>query len=290
MALQVVKIREFIGHTQAVYTICKDSKEDFFFSSGSDGMIVHWNIKQSDGVLIAKEKCAVYAVYADADYLISGCIDGTISVFNKDFELQKKLQLSDKPIYGIYLYQNHYLVLCGAGNIYRLNKQFDLERTISVSEKSVRCLVETDYGFAVGASDNTIYNFDNNFNFINTINSHQDSVFALAFVINENVLISSSKDAHIHFHFKNDEVIKIPSHNLHVHTLALNDDQTMLLSGSMDKAIKIWDTNNRNLLKVINADKQEMHRSSVNKILWFGKNEFISCSDDRTIMCFEIHT
>lgn len=289
MALQVVKIREFIGHTQAVYTICKDSKEDFFFSSGSDGMIVHWNIKQSDGVLIAKEKCAVYSVYADTDYLISGCIDGTISVFNKDFELQKKLQLSDKPIYGIYLFQNRYLVLCGSGNLYCLNNQFELERTISVSEKSVRCLVETDYGFAVGASDNTIYNFDNNFNLISTINSHQDSVFALAFVRNENVLVSSSKDAHIHFHLKNYEVIKIPAHNLHIHTLALNDDQTMLLSGSMDKAIKIWDTNNRNLLKVINADKQEMHRSSVNKILWFGKNEFISCSDDRTIMCFEIH-
>lgn len=290
MALQVVKIREFIGHTQAVYSICKDSEEGFFFSSGSDGMIVRWNIKQSDGVLIAKEKGAVYTLYADNDYLITGCIDGTISVFDKDFNLQKKLQVSEKSIYGIYSYMNKYLILCGSGNAYCFNKLFELERTISVSDKSVRCFVETENGFAIGASDNSIYKYDSNFKLINVLSTHQDSVFALAFLKNENILVSSSKDAHIHFHLNDGEVVKIPAHNLHVHTLALNEDQSTLLSGSMDKAIKIWDTNNKNLLKVINADKQEMHRSSVNKILWFGKNEFISCSDDRTIMCFEIHT
>lgn len=85
-----------------------------------------------------------------------------------------------------------------------------------------------------------------------------------------------------------DTLGEVPAHLLHIHDLQLNADATRLLSASMDKTIKLWNTDTGELLKVIDFEKHGGHRSSVNKILWFHKNTIISCSDDRTLMCFEI--
>lgn len=57
----------------------------------------------------------------------------------------------------------------------------------------------------------------------------------------------------------------------------------------MDKTIKLWEAENMDLLKVIDYQKNESHQSSVNKILWIDRKRFISCSDDKKIILFEIN-
>jgi WD40 repeat protein len=56
----------------------------------------------------------------------------------------------------------------------------------------------------------------------------------------------------------------------------------------MDKTIKIWATENFQLLKVIDKTKQNGHLSSVNKCLWMDDETLLSGSDDRTIMMWKI--
>jgi WD40 repeat protein len=100
--------------------------------------------------------------------------------------------------------------------------------------------------------------------------------------------VTGGRGATLHFLNNSNSEIQIKAHLLHIHSLSLHPEQNLLLSSSMDKTIKLWDFENKTLLKVIDKEKYNGHTSSVNKILWFDRNRFISCSDDRTIKCFEI--
>jgi WD40 repeat protein len=57
----------------------------------------------------------------------------------------------------------------------------------------------------------------------------------------------------------------------------------------MDKSIKVWDTNELRLLKVIDKARHAGHGTSVNKLLWTSyNNQLLSASDDRTISVWHI--
>jgi WD40 repeat protein len=57
----------------------------------------------------------------------------------------------------------------------------------------------------------------------------------------------------------------------------------------MDKSIKVWDTEELKLLKVIDRARHAGHGTSVNKLLWTGfNNQLVSASDDRTISLWQI--
>jgi WD40 repeat protein len=57
----------------------------------------------------------------------------------------------------------------------------------------------------------------------------------------------------------------------------------------MDKSIKIWDSENLKLKKVIDKSKNASHGTSVNKLLWLEKDQvLLSASDDRTISMWNL--
>ncbi len=287
MSIQVVKLREFTGHTQAVYTLCHLKEENHFLSAGADGMIVKWHIEGNEGLLIARDDAAIYSVFANEEFIISGNSKGKLTLIEKNGK-SHTLKISDKPVFCIYETEKGIAVLSGDGCISVLNTEKMSSEKIKISDKSLRCMISAGNKFAVGSSDGHIYMLDGNFAPANTIKSHSDTVFSLLYSDHHEMLISGSKDAHIHFHNSDGNYTAVAAHNLHVNTIALTADGNRLLSGSMDKSIRVWDVSSQDLLKVINAEKTDAHKSSVNKILWFGKNNFISCSDDRSIMCFEI--
>ena len=57
----------------------------------------------------------------------------------------------------------------------------------------------------------------------------------------------------------------------------------------MDKSIKVWDTTELKLLKVIDKARHAGHGTSVNKLLWTSFNDqLISASDDRTLSVWSL--
>jgi WD40 repeat protein len=288
MAIDVVKIREFIGHTQAVYAMCLNPNGNGLYSAGADTMLVEWNLKQSDGLMRAKMDAATYALCHNGQWLLAGSQKGNLSVFDLQFNLFKFLKVSEFPIFDILFDQERFLVCSGDGFLRVFNLDFELIKTLRISNKSIRQIIVNNTGFALACSDGKITILDTNLEIDDVFQAHDGTVFSLAFDPNTGKLISGSKDACIHFYDSLAQKERVKAHLLHVHTLAVNKDTSRLLSGSMDKEIKLWDIKENKLLKVVNLSMQEAHRSSVNKILWFDKNNFISCSDDRTLMCFEI--
>ena len=57
----------------------------------------------------------------------------------------------------------------------------------------------------------------------------------------------------------------------------------------MDKSVKVWQTADLTLLKVIDKARHAGHGTSVNKLLWSSYNDqVVSASDDRTISIWDV--
>jgi WD repeat-containing protein 61 len=289
MAIQVVKIREFIGHSQPVYSICKDTSPNCFYSAGGDGMLVRWHMDEDDGTLVARHESAVYSLFAEGRSLMSGSSAGIFSVFDTEsFVLKRRIQLTNSPVFDIRMNGDMTLVATGDGFLHILDGDFSIVRSIRLSDKSLRKIEFTGSGIAVSGSDGVIYLLNRDFEVVSELKEQQMSVFALAWQRDSGTLITGGREATVKLYREGSLSQTIHAHLLHIHDAVFNEAQTLLLTGSMDKTIKLWDAEDYALLKVIDLEKYGGHTSSVNKILWFDKNNFISCSDDRTLKCFEI--
>ncbi len=289
MFVEVVKIRDFVGHTQAVYALSYDPQTQSIYSGAGDGMIVQWQLSEPDGKLVIRHNQAVYTLFCDQQYLISGTRSGIVSAFFlEDYSLKKHLQLCDAPIFEIVKYQSTYLIVAGDGNLYELDHDFNILRVLSLSDKPLRTIEIKDNEAIIGASDACLYFVDLLTFEYQKFAVQNSSVFAVA-TLNNGEMVCGGRDATLTW-IKNKEIVRtIKAHLLHIHRIKVNPYQVeRMASSSMDKTIKYWNSTSGELLKVVDAEKFQGHTSSVNKILWIDKNTLISCSDDRTLKCFVI--
>lgn len=285
----MVKIQEFIGHTQAVYALCYDASTSTVYSGSGDGMIVSWKLEQQDGILKARIESSVYCLQVFKDKLLAGSRNGILYVFElSGFELNHQIVISGASIFDILQVDNAILVASKDGFVRCYDKAFSLVWATQISSQSVRCLTYFNDFIWAGTTDGTIVQMDTNGNVITDTPIHNGTVFTLAFDPISGILFSGGKDAQIKMFANGGEIQSVPAHLLHVHRLCINSEKGWMLSSSMDKTIKLWETKGLRLLKVIDFERNGGHTSSVNKILWIDKNTLISCSDDRTLKCFEI--
>lgn len=85
-------------------------------------------------------------------------------------------------------------------------------------------------------------------------------------------------DDHINIHNQ------IDAHWFSIHALAFSPQGNYLVSGSMDKSIRLWNAVSGEIL----VHKELAHRSSVNQIIWLDSETLISCSDDAQIISWKI--
>lgn len=285
----MVKIQEFKGHSQAVYALAYDPVKQRIFSGSADGMLVTWELGNPDGRLLARHSSSVYSLSVVGSCLISGQRNGDLSVFDPETsQLLISRNICRAAIFDILEMDGDFLTACEDGCVRRLNPELQLIWEARVSVKSVRTLVVSQGKILAGTSDGTIVELNDAGEQTNSMQAHNGTVFSLAVSADGKKLFSGGKDAQIKMFENGGEIASIPAHLLHVHRLCINSGGDLLLSSSMDKTVKLWKTEGLELLKVIDFERHGGHTSSVNKILWIDKNTLISCSDDRTIKCFEI--
>ncbi len=252
-------------------------------------MIVCWHLNEPDGHLVIRHHQAVYTLANDDQYLYSGTRSGLFSVFFlDDFSLKKHLQLCEGPIFEVLPLANGALIAGGDGCLYLVDSAFDVKRKMQLSSKSLRTIIAMTNGYAVGASDGKVYLLNHALELEGVIEAFVNSVFALSYDAVGDQLICGGRDAVLKWYKGKECIREVKAHLLHIHRLAMSEDGRWVMSSGMDKMIKLWETRTGELLKVISAEKYGAHTSSVNKILWIDKNTIISCSDDRTLKCFEI--
>lgn len=298
--MEVTKIKEFTGHTAAIYSLSPSTKLGHFISCGSEGIVAEWNLETGEGKAIVQAPGAVFSglLIAERDLLLLGLQSGDLVFVDlRNGETIKLVQLHKKSIFDLLLLPDGQHVLAsgedGAISVWNLERLDHLHYQ-RISVKSVRTLAydASTQRLYAGASDQTIRELDLGLNELKHWRAHETSIFRLL-VGEGGKLYSTGLDAHItlwsiHQSDSNPErMISVPAHNFAVNDLIQGPDG-MLISGSMDKSIKFWNPNSLELLKVVNFEKNQCHWNGVNRLLWL-ENSLLSCSDDRKIMLWKIN-
>ena len=203
--IQIQKIHTLTGHRDCVYALEHGEQSNQFFSGAGDGMIVLWDLKTpNEGEVIAKLPNSVYAFHylQKQNLLVAGHNYDGIHLL--DWKAKKELtslQLSKAAIFDIQSFECDLFVASGDGAVSVVDIQnWSIKNKIAGSEKSARTMaINIPQGeLAVGYSDNYIRVFDlKNYQLKYEWQAHANSVFCLAYSGDSKILISGSRDARL---------------------------------------------------------------------------------------------
>jgi WD40 repeat protein len=297
--INVTKVAHFSGHNGPIYSLCPALNTNEFYSGGNDGYVVLWNTQtKADGKLLVQVNRPVYSLCLDAaSYtLFCGAASGNLHVI--DLHAGKEIRNIEAHTLGIYdikIHQNQ-LVTSGGDGAVKVWSLPDLKllHHHQESTKSARCIAinQPQNTMAVGFSDHKIRIYQlSDFTLLNTLDAHTNSVFTVAFTHDGNELLSGGRDVMLRSWLVNNNYnldVDVAAHTLHINHIAFNPSGKLFATVSMDKTIKIWETEKFQLLKVVDKFKLDGHLSSVNKCLWFDNETLLTGSDDKTIMMWKI--
>lgn len=252
-------------------------------------MIVEWNTGRVDGMLFAKTNAPVYSLCCSGETILCGCNDGTVIQFDHASKrILRQNRLFDSPVFDIADFEGHFIIAYENGCIGVVDHAFNLLQQIRLSGESLRKILVDSDGIMVTGKEGIVWKLDRSFLPVSEFKADDITLFSLANSPDRKFLLTGGRSAVLKIWEQEQLLHEINAHWYHIKDIAFSPSGKIFSTCSMDKTIKLWDASNFGLLKVIDFEKYEAHRSSVNKILWIGINRFISCSDDRTILCFEI--
>ena len=154
-----------------------------------------------------------------------------------------------------------------------------------------RMSVSADGSFlAIGGQDGFVRVLDTEYyNEVSLFYAHQDGVSAVIFhPDNKEILYSGGKDAILRlWEWKSGTMKKeIPAHNFVVYDILTLPESKCIVSASRDKTMKIW---TEDLIFLERIDQRTGgHRHSVNSIAKLSDDQFISASDDKRMITWQI--
>lgn len=298
MIFNIEKIENFTGHKDCVYTLCIGTNDQSFFSAGGDGLVVEW--KNADiGKPIAKIQNSIYAMHHEPESNQLWVANNTEGMHLIDTEHKKEIlnvSLGKVSIFDIKKNNNSLIISDNIGFLHILNLESNtFVKHIEGSQKSGRSIAINNKTneMAVGFSDWKIRIYDlETYKLKQTLEGHQNSVFSLQYINNGKQLVSGGRDAHLKLWDVENSYASgetIPAHLFAINHIIEIPQHGLLATCSMDKSIKIWDSQSLKLLKVIDKSKNASHGTSVNKLLWNQNTQrLISASDDRSISMWKL--
>lgn len=300
MRLHIEKIDTFAGHRDAIYALEAAPEPGQFFSSGSDGLVIRWDLARPDlGELVARIPASVYALKMDDQtglLWVGQNFNGIHRIDPQSKIEQDSIQLTASPIFDICLFENLALVAQGDGTVTVLDRElFQVRKHLKASNASARSIDVNPFSqeFAVGYSDNTIKIFDlNTLSLKFIIAAHTQSVFTVRYSPDGRWLHSGGRDAHLKtwavadpYRLHQDVV----AHLFAINHLTYSPNHHKMITASMDKTLKIWDAASLRLLKVLDWARFAGHRTSINRALWLPVEAgLISASDDRLLSVWKV--
>ncbi len=298
--IQVKKLHSLTGHRDCVYALATTGSVSYFFSAAGDGMVVKWDLSApEEGELIAQLPNSIYALHAlaDSELIIAGHNYEGIHVL--DWRNKKEvasLRLSEAAIFDVQSHEGNCFVASGDGSVTVVDIQrMGIKKKLNFSEKSARTLaINSARGeLAVGYSDHFIRVFDlDDYRLKHEWRGHGNSVFTLSYMPGSTLLLSGGRDARLKAWSVDDSYSlhrEIVAHMYAINHVEFSPDSKHFVTCSLDKSVKVWQSANLTLLKVIDKARHAGHGTSVNKLLWSSFNDrLISASDDRTISIWDV--
>ncbi|HSZ71293.1 MAG TPA: hypothetical protein VK750_01370 [Cytophagaceae bacterium] len=299
-SIQVEKIGTYTGHRDCIYGLVGGISPQHFFSSGADGLVVAWNMKDPDrGELMAKVTNSVYSMAFDSSAQRLWLGENFRGIHLIDCITRKEISssaITSSYIFSLLHHDGLLYCACGDGTVVILDDiQLGVVARWKYSEKSARALALSPDGkhLAVGYSDHHVRIFSlEDRNLMVSIPAHENSVFTLAYSQDGKQLLSGGRDARLKIWNVNAGYAlqqSIVAHMYAINDIAFSPDGRYFVTCSMDKSIKVWDAKVFQLLKVIDKARHAGHGTSVNKVLWTRYNGYIvSGSDDRNVSVWNL--
>ncbi len=283
------------GHSGAIYALAFD--DEFIYSASADKYVTRWDL-----VLGTQDKFAIkfsnspYSIclFDSHSKLAVGLDNGNLHFF--DLKNRKELKFYIQHKTGIFsILENsakkHLYSTDADGNLAIWNTEnYDLQLFLPFDCGKIRrmCLDETGSKLFLACQDGYVRILETEyFNQIGEFYAHENGVTSLAFITENNQLITGGKDAILRiWNLETMQQIKaIPAHNFVIYDIQfINSDE--FITVSRDKSIKIWSVNNLGVTQKIEF-KNGGHIHSVNKIQQLNATTFATCSDDKRIIIWE---
>ena len=290
--LQIERIDTFSGHRGPVYALEK-GVDSLFYSAGSDGWVVQWNLAKPDlGKVIAQIEGSIYAMKLDASGILW---------IGHNYEGIQGIQVADQtqvfaiPTKGLSIFSITFVgPNAWIGHNEGLITVVDIAtksvvKHIKASATSVRCFcVLADDRVAVGYSDGFVRIFDSEYQLVRDFKAHDSSVFSLQSRGGE--LYSVGKDARIKRWGADFQLLtEVIGHIYAINDIQFSPDGKWIATASMDKTVKVWESETLTLRKVLDASRHGGHKNSVNKLIWSSFDDLlVSASDDKNLSIWKI--
>jgi WD40 repeat protein len=296
----ITKLDTFGGHRDCVYALESGNEPGSFFSAAGDGQVVRWQLNRPDlGELIAQVPASVYALCYEPDcnrLWVGQNYEGIHLIDPSTKTETASVKLTTAAIFDIKIYRQTAIVALGDGVVVVIDTEtLAVRKHLKASQQSARCVAinPVEREFAVGYSDNMVRIFDlETLALKQVILAHTNSVFAVTYSPDFRFLLTGSRDAHLkQWDAENgyDLCRDIVAHLFAINHIASSPNGEQFATASMDKSIKIWETDTLKLLKVLDRARHAGHGTSVNRVLWTANpNRLLSASDDRTISVWEV--
>jgi WD40 repeat protein len=203
--VQVKRLHALTGHRDCVYALCASAEPHQVFSAGGDGLVARWDLEHpEEGDLIARLPNSVYALnfHERTGALVAGHnLDG-IHVLDPGVKREiYSLQLTHGSIFDIQSHGNSIYVATSEGEIVVVDEPGRITKArIATSGKSARTIAINPLSgeYAVGGSDHHIRIFDLDTDAVKKDwQAHKNSVFTLRYSPDGKLLLSGSRDAHL---------------------------------------------------------------------------------------------
>lgn len=288
------------GHKAAIYTLSKGRSTRYLLSGAGDGYIVEWDLQNPElGQVIAQVEGNIFALeyLEEEELLVVGTMLGGIHwVDLKHPEKTVNIAHHPKGVYFVFRIDESIFSGGADGVLTRWSiKERRAIESIHLSHKNLRAIAYSPSRkeLAIASSDYNIYFLDAPTLVLkHTIKkAHQNSVFSLCYTPDEKMLLSGGRDAMLRA-WKLEEnyrmVYNIPAHHFTINAILWHPKKPLFFTASRDKTIRIWDSHNFELLKVLEGIRDQGHLNSVNCLLWQNE-KLISASDDRSIVVWEMN-
>ncbi len=294
--VQAKKLHTFLGHNNSLYCLeALDSSK--FFSAGSDGMVVLWDLESPDeGEVVARVEGSIFAMAYSASENALYVGENYEGIHKIDLDKKDRVasvQLGNHQIFDIKIHGEALYAALESGEVVELTLSLLVNGRTSISSARVRSLDFFEDRLVAGTSDHSIkvLNADK-LDMLSELKGHKNSVFTARVHPSGKYIISGGRDASLKVWDTSENYIlreSIAAHLYTVNHLVFSQDGKHFVTCSMDKSIKLWNAYNFKLLKVLDKHRHAGHGNSVNKLLWMKYHDLlVSCSDDRTISVWEI--
>jgi WD40 repeat protein len=291
------KDKEFSGHGAGIYSLAFDGQ--FIYSASADHYVARWNLASGEQDRFAiKFDFPVYsiALLNQNNFLAVGLSSGDLHLFDLVKRVEVKFfKQHTKALFCIVensVKQQFYTADADGNLAIWDSSSFDLLLYLPLDAGKIRRIAVNASGehFAVACQDGTIRIFETSyFNEIHTFQAHEGGTTAIVFnPMNENELFSGGKDAHIcQWNWREEKHVKhIAAHNFIVYDLKIDPSENLLISGSRDKTVKVWNLSDLTIHQRLDLT-QKGHRHSVNALQIINETTFVSASDDKRIICWK---